>query len=69
MLMIDIKITSKAYCHNRLGYDVVCSPGVTTDTSGAQGVVGLVIREQPQGWSVDSMRFYVPNVVTCEGVS
>ena len=49
MVLTNTKITSKAYCHNRLGYDVVCSLVVTTATGGAQGGLDLVFRERPKG--------------------
>ena len=52
MLLNDTKITSEVYCHNRLGYDVVCFMEVTMYTGGAQGGLGLVVIERPQGWCV-----------------
>ena len=58
MLLTNTKITSKAYCHNWMGYDVVCLPEITMATGGAQGVVGLVGIEWPQGWSVELTRFH-----------
>ena len=69
MLLTNTKITSESYFHNRLGYDMVCFPAVTTDTIRAQGVVGLVFIERPQGWGVESMRFHRPNVVSLEVIS
>ena len=35
MLLTKTKITSEAYCHNRLVYNMVCSPVVTMVTGGA----------------------------------
>ena len=52
MILMDTKITDQAYCRNRLGYDVVCSPEIMTATGGAQGVVGLFFLDQPQGWII-----------------
>ena len=69
MLLNETKIRGKIYYHNWLGYDVVCSTAVTTDTGGSHGWVGLVVRELPQGWNVESTRFHGTNVVSCKVVS
>ena len=50
-------------------YNVVCLSDITTNRGGAQGGVGLVLRDQPKGWRVESMRFHGPNVVICEIVA
>ena len=42
---------------------------VTTAVGGAQGGFFLVVKYLPQGWSVDSMRFHRPNMVSCEVVT
>ena len=63
MLLTNTKITSEAYFHNRMVYKVVCLTAVATDTGDAHGSVGLVFRESPQGWSMESTRFRRPNVV------
>ena len=52
-----------------MGYDMVCYPTVIMAIDGAQGGVGLVVREWPQGWSVELTRFHGPNVVSCEVIS
>ena len=36
---------------------------------GAQGGVGLVVRDRPQGWSIELMRFHRPTVVRCKVVT
>ena len=64
MLLTKTNITSKEYFHNRIFYDMLCLPEFTTDTEGAQGGVGLVVRERPQGWSVDLIRFHGTKVVS-----
>ena len=69
MLLTKIKITSKSYCLNRLDYDVIFSPEVTTVTGGAQGGVSLVVRERTQGWSIQLTRLHGYNMVICEVVS
>ena len=52
MLLDNTKITSEAYFHNWLGYNMVFLPEVAMATGGKQGGVVLVVREGPQGWSV-----------------
>ena len=52
MLLTNTKITSKAYFHKRMGYNVVFNMASTTATGGTQGGVGLVVRDRLQGWSV-----------------
>ena len=47
MILTYTNITSEEYFHSRLGYNVVCSPTVTTANSGAQGGVDLVVRKRP----------------------
>ena len=69
MIMIETKIANQYYCHNRLGYDVVCSLSITTAADGAQGGVGLVVWDQPQGWSIESTRFRGPKLVICKVVT
>ena len=59
MLLTKNKITSKAYCHKNLEYNVVCLPVLPMDTEGVQGGVGLVIRERPQVWSMELTRFHM----------
>ena len=69
MLLTDTNITSEAYFHNWLGYDMVCFPAISKTTGGVQGVVGLVVRERPQGWSLDLTRLHRPNLVSCKVIS
>ena len=66
MILTKTKNNSNSYFHNWLVYDVVCFPSVTTATKNMMGGVGLVVREQPQGWRVDSTCFRRENVVICE---
>ena len=42
---------------------------VVTTPGGSQGGVGLVVRESPEGWSVESTCFHGPNVVIYEILS
>ena len=69
MILMATKFNRQAYLHNRLGYNMVCSPEITTESGGAQGGVGLVIWDQSKGWSVESTRFHGTNVVSCKVVS
>ena len=45
MVLADTKVSDQAYCHNSLGYDVVCLSTTTMEADRAQGVVGLVVRD------------------------
>ena len=69
MLLAETKILNAVYCKNRLIYDVVCSRATPTASRGAQGGVGLVTREIPGGWYIESTLFHGPNVVSCKIVS
>ena len=35
----------------------------------SQGGVGLVTRERPVGWGIESLRYHGPNLVSCELVT
>ena len=55
MLLTETKISTTAYCWNRLGYEVTCLTALPSRSGGAQGGVGLVFRERPVGSGVESM--------------
>ena len=63
MLLTDMKISTTTYCQNRLGYKVNCSMARLSSAGGSQVGVGLVTRERPVGWGIESMRCHGPNVV------
>ena len=69
MILTKTKISTSAYCRNQLGYEVNCLTAQPTRTGEAQGGVGIVTRERPIGWGIQSMRYYGPNVVICELVT
>ena len=69
MLLMETKILDQAYCHNFLSYDVMCSQVVGTATRVAQGGVVQVLRENLDGWSVDSTHLHGTNIVSWELVS
>ena len=69
MILTATNITDQAYGHNMLGYDVVYLPVFTTDAGGLKRGVGLVVRDQPQGWSIELMRFQGLKVVRFEVVA
>ena len=69
MVVTETKIQDQVYCKNRLGYDVVVSQATPGPNGGAQGGVGLITREDKEGWDVESTRFHGPNVVSCVVVS
>ena len=66
MLLTVTNIQSEAYLYNHLGYDVTCLAAPTSSAGGAHGGVGMVTRERPVGWGIESMRYHGPNVVSCE---
>ena len=66
MLLAKTKIQIEAYLHNRMGYNITCSEAHPSRSGGYQGVIGLVTRERPNGWGIESMRFHGTNVVSCE---
>ena len=43
MMLTETKISDKVYCHNRLGYDMVCLPAAATDARVIQGGLRLVV--------------------------
>ena len=66
--MTETKIPDKVYCRNRLGSKNLGSQAGVTTSTGEQDRVDLVVRERPDGWIVESMRFRGPNVIICEVV-
>ena len=69
MIRIDTKIADQSYCCNRLWYDVVLLPMITTADGGEQGGVCLFIQYQTQGWNIESICFRGKNAVRCEVVT
>ena len=51
------------YCHNRLGYGIVCSEATVTVAVGSQGGVGIISREWPEGLIFKSTLSHGPKVV------
>ena len=69
MLLTKTKIQSEAYSHNRLGYGMTCSTACPSSSGRAQGDIGLVMREWPVGWGVESRHYHGPNMASCEIVT
>ena len=69
MMLIKTKIHSEAYSHNRLGFNVTCLTARPSSSGGDHGGVGLVTRERPVGWVIESMCYHGPNVVSCKIVT
>ena len=69
MLLTETKIQIEAYSHNFLGYDVTFMKASPASAKGSQGEVGLVTRERPNHWGIESTRFQRPNVVSCKIVT
>ena len=55
--------------HNCPGYDVTCLAARPSRSRVDQGGFGMVTRESPIRWGVDSTRYHGPNVVSCEIVT
>ena len=64
MVLTEMNTPTAVYCHNRLGYDIVCSPAWIASNGGVQGGVGLVLWDRPTGWSFELMCFHRPTVVS-----
>ena len=47
MLLNKTKINFEEYLYNRLGYDVTCSAARLSSAEGAQGGIGMAMRERP----------------------
>ena len=52
MILMKTKITDQYYCCNSMGYDILCSQAIAVVEGNAQGVVGKVIMDRPQGWII-----------------
>ena len=52
MLLMDTKIQTEVYCHNRLGCNFTCLAARPPSAGEAKGGVGMVTREWPDGWGV-----------------
>ena len=56
MILTETKISTTAYCQNRLRYKVTCSAVRPSSARVAQGGVGLVTKERLVGWGIESTR-------------
>ena len=62
MLLIEMIIKSEDYSNNCLGYGMTCLMARPSIVGGSQGGIGLVTKERPVGWGIESMRYHGPNV-------
>ena len=69
MLLTETKIQLEEYSHNRLGYDVTCLAERPSSARGSQGGIGMVTRERPIGWGIQSTLYHGMNVVICKIVT
>ena len=53
MVLTETKISTAAYFHNRMVYNIVCSPSPTASSGGAQVGVVLVSCDLLTGWSLE----------------
>ena len=66
MLITKTKIQLEAYSHDRLSYNMICLAARPSSYGGAQGDIGLMKRERPVGWGIESTRYHGPNVASCK---
>ena len=69
MILTETMFLDVVFFHNHLRYEIVCSKATVNANGGAQRGVGIVPRETPEDWIVDSMRFHGPNMVFCDILS
>ena len=65
MLLIDTNITSDVYCHYQMGYDMVCYPTVIMAIDGAQGGLGLAVRDDLTAhhvWPMEACQLHAPSL-------
>ena len=48
---------------------MTCLAERPTSAGGVQGSVGMVTRERPNGWGIESMRYHGPDLVICKIVT
>ena len=56
MLLTETKIQLEAYSNNHLGYNMPFLAAWPSSAGGAEVIVGLVTRERPEGWGIESKR-------------
>ena len=66
MLLTKTKINLEAYFQNCLRYDVTCLAARLSSAGGVQGDVGLVKKNMPLRWGVESTLYHGPNMVSCD---
>ena len=69
MILTETNINDQAHFRNMMGYDVILSKATTTADGDAKGGVGMIIREKPQVWNINSTRFHGPNMVSCKVIT
>ena len=69
MLLTKMNISTTAYCWIRIGYNMTFLAARPSRTRGFQGSVGMVTREWPVRWGIESMCSHGPNVVSCKIVT
>ena len=64
ILLTEMKIQFEEYSHNHLGYNVTWSAARPSSARGSHGGVGLVTRERPVEWGIESTCYHSQNVVS-----
>ena len=52
MILTDIRIINQEYCRNIMGYVIFSPKGITTAGRDSQGLLGMIVWEQPQVWTI-----------------
>ena len=61
-LLTKTKIQPEAYSHKRLGYNMTCSTERPSSAMGNHSGVGLVTRDRPVWWGIESTHYHRPNM-------
>ena len=69
MILTETNITDQAYFQNRMRYNMVLLQAIMMAGGEVQELMGLVIYDQPQVYSIDLTRFHKQNLVSCKVVS
>ena len=69
MILTETKILDSVYKNRCLGYYVACSWAVPTVDGGVKGGMGIITRDRPEGWDIESMQFHGQNMVIYRTIS
>ena len=64
-IITETKIGDDIHTKSRLGYSLSCSKAELGPNGGPQGGIGLLEKENQDGWHTESLLFHGPNVLSC----